>query len=183
MICIQPCDKYYPDIYIINSIPEYRRAMRYVEINKIIHKIKIDTSTEINISDTEINFTKHKHFHRDSDQPAVIYSSELQKYYKNGKLHRDGDKPAMIYPNGSKFYFKNGKLHRDGDKPAVIYPNGTKYYYKYGKLHRDGNKPAIIYPNGEKQYFKNGKLHRNRNIIGHSIFKWIQGVLRKWKIY
>ena len=33
VMCTEPCEKYYPELCILNSMPEYKRAMNYVENN------------------------------------------------------------------------------------------------------------------------------------------------------
>jgi hypothetical protein len=53
-------------------------------------------------------------------------------YYKNSEFHRDGDEPAVVWKDGSKYYYKNGKCHRDGVKPAIEHTDGFKRYYKNG---------------------------------------------------
>ena len=132
MVCTEPCDKYYPDICVLDKMVEYKRAINFCSFKPRVIILENSKNKYISIFDT-------------------IY------FYKNDEFHRDGDKPAIIYLNGTQKYYKNGKSHRDGDKPAVIYPNGTKHYYKNGRLHRDRNKPAVIYSNGDKEYWKNGK--------------------------
>jgi len=76
---------------------------------------------------------KNRRYHRDNDQPAVIYSSGTKEWYRNGQRHRDNDKPAVIYSSGSKEWYQNNQLHRDNDQPAVIYDDGTKHWYRNGK--------------------------------------------------
>jgi ribosomal protein L25 (general stress protein Ctc) len=98
---------------------------------------------------------KNSVFHRDGDQPAVIYKDGSLHWYKNGQTHRDGDQPAVIYKDGSLHWYKNGKCHRDGDKPAVIVADSTLLWYKNGLRHRTTG-PAVIYSNKKKEYWING---------------------------
>ena len=32
-------------------------------------------------------------------------------WYQNDLYHRDNDQPAVIYANGSKLWYQNGKIH------------------------------------------------------------------------
>ena len=136
MICVDPCEKYYPDICVLDKMVEYKRAI-YFSLSQQ-HKIII-------------RINKNECIH--------IFNANIQ-FFKNETLHRDGDKPTIIYIDGTKKYYKKGKCHRSGDKPAMIYPDGTKYYYRYGLIHRDKNKPAIIHSNGSKEYWEYGKFIR-----------------------
>ena len=156
VVCIQPCEKYYPELCVLNKTLEYKRAMNYAALQKHKIIIKIRKNKHFNISEKIICFYKNGRFHRDGDKPAVIFLDGRKEYWKNGVLHRDGDKPAVIYSSGTEKYYKNGKFHRDGDKPAMI-TTYKKEYRKNGKIHRDGDKPAVIYNDGCKEYWKNGK--------------------------
>ena len=87
-------------------------------------------------------------------------------YDINGKIHSYNDNPAVILSNDVKKWYKNGKLHRDDDKPAVIDPNyNIKCWFKENKYCRENNKPNII------QEFSNyvGYGWRNHNGIYHRI--------------
>ena len=63
--------------------------------------------------------------------PDKTYAAQL--WYKEGNFHREGDQPAIIYADGSQEWFKEGKFHRDGDQPAIIYADGDQEWYKEGK--------------------------------------------------
>lgn len=54
-----------------------------------------------------------------------------------GKYHRDDDQPAIIYASGTKYWYQHDKRHRDGvdghpPGPAFIRANGTKEWYQHG---------------------------------------------------
>ena len=117
MVCTEPCEKYYPDICILNSMSEYRRAMNFSLVQQIKLTVRINKNRHIDIFRYSIYFYKNHRLHRDRDKPAVIYSNGTRRYYKNGELHRDEDKPAVIYPNGRKRYYKNGKFIRKEEPP------------------------------------------------------------------
>ena len=55
-------------------------------------------------------------------------------WLKDGLYHRDNDQPAIIYAKGSKFWHQNGEYHRNNDQPAVILANGIKQWYQNGKF-------------------------------------------------
>lgn len=131
---------------------------------------------------TKFTQTKHTYmvngdYHRDDDQPAIVYGDKLE-WFIDGIRHRIGG-PAIEYKYGGEEYWQNGKLHRY-DGPAVIYKNklewcidgiqhrldgpavisnGDQYWYANGLKHRlDG--PAVEYDNGGKEWWFQGKLHR-----------------------
>jgi len=85
---------------------------------------------------------------------------DTQSWYKEGRYHREGDQPAVIYADGTQEWCKEGLIHREGDLPAKIYPNGTQEWFQEGKRHRDGDQPAIIYANGNQVWWKEGRLCR-----------------------
>ena len=94
MICTEPCDKYYPDICVLDKMVEYRRAMNSVmedEIYIINFKNKL---IEVIIEKMMIEFKKNEYFHRDSNKPAIIYSDGRKEYWKNGKYIKT-EKPSM----------------------------------------------------------------------------------------
>ena len=37
-------------------------------------------------------------------------------WYQNGKYHRDNDQPAIIYADGSKSWYQNGKFIKEESK-------------------------------------------------------------------
>jgi hypothetical protein len=83
-----------------------------------------------------------------------------KQWKKDDLYHRDGDEPAIIYHDGTKQWFQHGLLHRENDKPAIITKDGSKYWFKHGHLHRN-NKPAIMLSNGFIEYFEEGKSYGN----------------------
>jgi len=90
------------------------------------------------------------------DGQAVIDEEGTQEWYKEGKWHRDGDQPAMIFATGCRLWYKEGKCHREGDNPAMIF-KGCKHWYKEGKCHREGGRPAIIDSDGTRIWCIEGK--------------------------
>ena len=103
-------------------------------------------------------------YHRDDDQPAIIWGSGSQEWYQKGWRHRDGDRPAIIYGDGTQEWRQNGWLHRDGDRPAIIYgvgANGRQEWYQNGQLHRDGDRPAVIEADGRQSWYRRGLRHRD----------------------
>jgi hypothetical protein len=91
-------------------------------------------------------------------------SFEYKRFWKiNGIYHREYDQPAVIYKNGIKEWYINGLKHRNNDRPTVVYANGEKHWYVNGKIHRVNNQPAMMFKNGEKRWYINDKLHRNNN--------------------
>jgi hypothetical protein len=70
----------------------------------------IDIRFKNNCWDNFLSFHNNKGKpHSFKDFPAIIRSSRIKEWYKNGKLHRDGDKPARIWPDGRKECWKSGK--------------------------------------------------------------------------
>jgi hypothetical protein len=93
--------------------------------------------------------------HRDNDQPAEIWPEvSLQRWYHRGRQHRDGDRPAVVWDDGSQRWYQHGRRHRDNDQPAMILANGTRCWYQRGQRHRDGGLPAVISPNGDKEWYQ-----------------------------
>ena len=111
MICTEPCERYQPSICVLNTLPEYHRAINYAKNITNTIFIRINLARYIEITD---------HI----------------EYFKNGKLHHNEDKPALIHADGTLKYYKNGRLHRDGDKPAVVHIDGYKEYWKNGNFIR-----------------------------------------------
>tara|TARA_B100001146_G_C16168265_1_gene428839 strand:+ start:761 stop:1126 length:366 start_codon:yes stop_codon:yes gene_type:complete len=85
------------------------------------------------------------------------------KYYRNekGQFHREKDEPAVVYADGTNMWFHKGKLHRDNDKPAVEHSNGDKEWWVNGERHRDEG-PAVVKATGEEEYYFEG-LHRPKS--------------------
>ena len=92
--------------------------------------------------------------YRDKSNTEVWQDGTLI-WVKNHQWHRDGDNPAIIFADGTLQWWKNGERHRDGDKPAAIWADGTLVWYKNGLLHRTTG-PAVIWPNNEHEYRING---------------------------
>jgi hypothetical protein len=55
-------------------------------------------------------------------------------WYKNDSFHRDNDQPAVIYPDGNKYWYKGGLRHRDNKLPAAMFSSGYKAWYEKGTL-------------------------------------------------
>jgi hypothetical protein len=115
-------------------------------------------------------------YHRDDDQPAIIFADGDKYWYRYGKIHRDGDKPAIELARGELKWFQNGQLHRHDDKPAVITADQQEWYY-WGVLHRDNDMPAVVGV-GFKRWYKRGKLHRDgdkpASIYRNNNYLWYQ---------
>ena len=87
MICIKPCDKYYPDISVLNTMNEYKRAMNFALKNgrRIIYD---DDKNKIIINDLGVIYYNYNNLiHRDG-KPAAIFRSGLLRYYNDGILQR-----------------------------------------------------------------------------------------------
>ena len=109
---------------------------------------------------TDIVYIPWQKLHR-LDGPAVIYSSGVKKWFKEGKCHRlDG--PAITDCFGKKEWYINGRKHRL-DGPAIIDLFGDKKWWVNGKLHRlDG--PAIEYFDGRKEWYVNDKKLNTKKV-------------------
>ena len=83
----------------------------------------------------------HRIFHREEDQPSIIWRNGDIYYYKNGKLDRK-DNPAAIMVDGTQIWYQNGKRHRIG-LPAEIRGSGTVLYFINGTAHNP-NGPSFI---------------------------------------
>jgi len=61
-------------------------------------------------------------------EPAPVISKYGTQYWynKDGQFHRENDQPAIIYEDGSKFWYLNGKRHRDTDLPVIAPPDRDK---------------------------------------------------------
>ena len=89
----------------------------------------------------EINWTGNGIFHQECNVSKPRVDSRRHcvlklKWSLNGEFHRDGDEPAIIYDDGEEHWYQYGALHRDGDKPAVICSNGDKEWWKNGTRYR-----------------------------------------------
>jgi len=73
------------------------------------------------------------------DGLAIINTYDSQYWYKEGKYHREGDQPAIIFSNGDQVWYKEGKRHRDGDQPAIIFLDGYQSWWKEGNFIRYKN--------------------------------------------
>ena len=87
-------------------------------------------------------------------------------YNKKGQFHRNDDDPAVIYPDGSKAWYTNGVFHRNGDKPSFIYSSHPeimkedKIWYKNGKFHRNSKFGPAINVKSINIWCENGEIHR-----------------------
>lgn len=60
-----------------------------------------------------IIYKLNNQIHNDNDEPAVICSSGIKKWYKYGELHRENG-PAIIFADGSEVWYKHGEItHKD----------------------------------------------------------------------
>ncbi len=50
-----------------------------------------------------------------------------------GKLHNINDQPAIIYNSGTQVYYRHGKRHRDNNKPALVRFDGQLEWYIHGE--------------------------------------------------
>ena len=105
----------------------------------------------------DIFYTFDTLFHREYDEPAIIYQDGTKVWCRRGQRHRDGDQPALIRANGTKMWYQHGGVHRNGDQPAIVWADGAKEWYQYGQRHRDGDLPAITYADGTQEWWIRGK--------------------------
>jgi hypothetical protein len=91
----------------------------------------------------------------DSTNDEMLHEFGYTNSDGNFLYHRDDDEPAVVYKDGDMFWMQHGQFHRDNG-PAVIFHSGTKKWYVKGRYHRDDG-PAIQYENGNEEYFYNGK--------------------------
>lgn len=78
------------------------------------------------------------------------YDVDTKLTLLNNQLHSFDDQPAIVWPSGTEHWYKHGKLHRDNDQPAIIWPNNSRHWY------RDGWAPAIIRSNCSQFWYVNG---------------------------
>jgi len=117
-----------------------------------------------------------------SDELSDLQGAQV--WLKNGAFHRDGDQPAIVYPYGERRWCKDGELHRDGDQPAVL-SDYVSEWHSHGVSHRENGEPAVIvryqtrddeWMNCLKVYRVHGKLHRDNDLPA------VDGVAKTWYV-
>ena len=56
----------------------------------------------------------------------IVDSHGVIMYFKEGSLHSYNDEPALIYKSGMNVWYRNGKKHRE-DGPAMYNPKNEKF--------------------------------------------------------
>lgn len=59
------------------------------------------------------------------------------EFFFRNKFHRDGDEPAVMYHNGGKEWWKHGKRHRGQGKAAIKRSYRLKEYWEDGVLKKE----------------------------------------------
>lgn len=76
----------------------------------------------------------HKRTWKEKRVIIIIGNENFDCFYdEDGKLHRDHGQPAVLRSTECEKYYFHGKLHRGHFEPAVIYQNGKKEYWVYGE--------------------------------------------------
>ena len=117
---MNPCKECIVDVICIKECPMFEIDLERLQSDNFLYLKRC-----FNNSKKEISYKISKNI-------EVIISVYFIEWYKDGKWHRDNDQPAIIYSDGSRYWFKNGKRHRDNNKPAITNVDREQYWYKNG---------------------------------------------------
>ena len=100
--------------------------------------IKFLTAHELNevLNDDVLSIEETKHcliIRFSGDRSFKIWNDANKFWYLNDQFHRENDQPAIIYSNGSTSWWITGRRHRENDQPAIIYSNGSMEWWVKGK--------------------------------------------------
>ena len=117
---MNPCKECIVDVICIKECPMFEIDLERLQTDELIYTKRC------------MNNIEHKSY-KISKNIKVKISSGLICWVKNGKWHRDNDQPAIIFYGGTRrYWYKNGKCHRDNDQPAIIFDERTQQWFKDG---------------------------------------------------